>query len=288
MSLKITTEMATDKQLEWLKEHEYYGTLKLTKASATDIIESLMEQERHLRNRPEQAYWDRVKAINGKQDNMALTVSASSGGGNFPLVPEGVYTARCFKIIDLGTQWIEWAGEKKEQRKVLITWELLDDEVKMEDGRPFAATKQYTATLDERGRLRPDLEAWRGKKFTDAELEAFDLKTVLGAYCTIQIVHDETGKYANVNSIMAFKGEKPKPVNPDVAFDIDEPDMEVFATFSDKMKEKIQAAPEFRIATAPKEEAPKTDEESLGKAAETFRDELESEPVNLDDIPFQT
>jgi hypothetical protein len=211
---------------------------------------------------------------------MSLQVSASSGG-NFPLVPEGVYTARCFKIIDLGTQWIEWQGNKKEQKKVLITWELLDDKVKMDDGKPWAVTKQYTASLDERGHLRPDLEAWRGKKFTDTELENFDLKNVLGAYCTIQVIHSEDGKYANVSSIMAFKGDKPKPFNPDVAFDIDAPDMKIFETFSDKMKEKIQAAPEFRIATMP----PKV-EEPEPQVPDEVVTPIEDEPINLDDIPF--
>jgi hypothetical protein len=212
---------------------------------------------------------------------MSLNVSAS-GGSNFPLAPEGVYTARCFKIIDLGTQTIEWAGETKFQKKVLISWELLDDKEKMEDGKPWAASKQYTATLDERGRLRPDLEAWRGKKFTEDELKDFDLKNVLGKYCTIQIVHSEDGKYANVNSIMAFKGEKPNPVNPDVAFDIDNPDMEIFETFSDKMKEKIQAAPEFRAATAPKKDTKVVD---TTEKADTIYDPTD-EPINLDDIPF--
>lgn len=209
---------------------------------------------------------------------MSLNVSAN-GSSSFPLTPEGVYTARCFKIIDLGTQWVEWAGNKKEQQKVLITWELLDDSIKMEDGKPFAATKQYTASLDERGHLRADLEAWRGKKFTADELEAFDLKTVLGAYCTIQIVHSEDAKYANVNSIMAFKGEKPKPVNPDVAFDIDNPDMAIFETFSDKMKDKIKAAPEFRIATAPVKEV-QTEKVDVDLV------DLGEEPINIDDIPF--
>lgn len=210
---------------------------------------------------------------------MSLQVSAS-GGSNFPLTPEGVYVARAFKIIDLGTQWIEWAGNKKEQKKVLITWELLTPEdVRMEDGKPWAATKQYTASLDERGHLRPDLEAWRGKKFTDTELESFDLKSILGAYCQIQIVHSEDGKYANVNSIMSTK-EKPKGVNPLVSFDIDEPDMTVFETFSDKMKEKIQAAPEFRVATA---------EEEVVKPAtkpDVVIEDIGEEPINLDDIPF--
>lgn len=219
---------------------------------------------------------------------MSLNVSASEGG-NFPIVPEGVYTARCFKIIDLGTQWIEWAGEKKQQRKVLITWELLDDKEKMEDGRPWAATKKYTATLDERGRLRPDLEAWRGKKFTDSEIVNFDLQDVLGKYCTIQIVHSEDGKYANVNSIMAFKGTKPESVNPDVAFDIDAPDMTIYEAFSDKMKEQINASSEWQhreLKAKGKSKPAETTDKAEPELDEVIEDFDTEEEINLDDVPF--
>lgn len=211
---------------------------------------------------------------------MSLNVS-SGGSNNFPITPEGVYIARCFKVIDIGTQWIEYLGNKKEQKKVLISWELLSPEtVRMDDGKPFAATKQYTASLDERGYLRPDLEAWRGKKFTDTELESFDLKTVLGTYCQLQMVHSEDGKYCNVNSIMSTK-EKPKGENLPVSFDIDNPDMELFETFSDKMKEKIQAAPEFRVATTPPPLLP-------SKPAQPDEVDIENieEPIDLDQIPF--
>ena len=194
---------------------------------------------------------------------MSLTVSAGSQG-QFELVPEGTYIGRCFKIIDLGTQTTEWQGEKKQQRKVLICWELLDDTVKMEDGRPFAATKKYTASLHEKAQLRKDLEAWRGKKFTEDELEGFDLKNVMGAYCMIQIVHSTDGNYANVNAIMSTK-EKPEAVNPNMFFDISEPDMEVFNSLSDRLKEQIESAPEWN-------------------AKDTVA-EVGDEPVNLDDVP---
>lgn len=219
-----------------------------------------------------------------------MSLKTSAGGNDYPITPEGQYTARCFKIIDLGTQWVEWMGDKKQQRKVMITWELLDKTVKMSDGKPWAATKKYTNSLDERGRLRPDLESWRGKKFTEAELEEFDLIKVLGAYCTIQIVHDETGKYANVQTIMAYKGDKPEPVNPDVAFDIDAPDMQIFETFSDRMKEQIQSAQEWQVNQATKaaevKQSHPTDDPEDQKAIDTYIDSLQDEPINLDDIPF--
>lgn len=64
MSLKLTNKV-TDKQIAMLKQLEYYGTLILTIAEAQSIIDSLLEQERHRANRPEQKYYDRVKLING-------------------------------------------------------------------------------------------------------------------------------------------------------------------------------------------------------------------------------
>jgi hypothetical protein len=175
---------------------------------------------------------------------MGLTVKASNGG-DFELTPEGAYIARCIKLIDMGTQTTTGQYGTKSQRKIMIQWELLDDEVKMSDDRPFAVTQFYTASLHEKAQLRKDLEAWRGKKFTEDELEGFDLKNVLGTYCQVQIVHSADGNYANLNAIMSYKGDKPKGVNELVQFDFDDPDMEVFDSLSEKMQEKLKNTPEW-------------------------------------------
>lgn len=203
---------------------------------------------------------------------MSLTVKAT-GGGEFEQTPEGTYIGRCIKLIDLGTQTSTGQYGTKSQRKIMIQWELLDDEKKMQDGKPFAATKFYTASLHEKSQLRKDLEAWRGKKFTEEELEGFDLKTILGAYCFLQIVHSADGNYANINAIMSYKGDKPEGVNELISFDIDNPDMAVFDAFSDKMQAKIKSTPEWN---------------KRSDVADTFEveaNDLEGE-VNLDDIPL--
>ena len=159
----------------------------------------------------------------------------------------------------------------------MVSWELLDG-TKMADGRPFSVSQFYTVSLHEKSKLRADLEAWRGRKFTATELDGFDLGTVIGAYCMIQVVHDETGKYANVQTIMAYKGEKPPAVNPNVVFDIDEPDMAVFDSFSDNMKGKIMSAPEWnKNKQAPTPSAEKKDDVVIEDTGET---------INLDEIPF--
>lgn len=201
---------------------------------------------------------------------MSLTVSAGSQG-SFEIVPEGTYIGRCFKIIDLGTQTSEWQGEKKQQKKVLVCWELLDDEVRMDDGRPFSVAKKYTASLHEKAQLRKDLEAWRGKKFTDEELEGFDLKNVMGVYCMIQVVHSTDGQYANINAIMSTK-EKPVAVNPNVYFDVSEPDMEVFDSLSDRLKEQITVAPEWRVS-------------QLDENTDTVAEVEDKSPIELDEMP---
>lgn len=174
---------------------------------------------------------------------MSLTVK-SSGSGDFEMTPEGTYIGRCIKVIDLGTQTTTGQFGTTSRKKVMIQWELLDDQAKMKDGKPFAVSQFYTASLHEKSQLRKDLEAWRGKKFTPEELEGFDLNNVLGAYCMIQVVHSQDGQYANVNAIMATK-EKPEGVNDLIAFDISNPNMAVFDAFSDKMKAKITSTPEW-------------------------------------------
>ena len=207
---------------------------------------------------------------------MSLTAT-DKGGADFQITPEGQYVGRCYKIIDMGTQTSTGQFGTKEQHKVMVSWELLDG-AKMEDGRPFSVSQFYTVSLHEKSKLRADLEAWRGRKFTTAELEGFDLGTVIGAYCMIQVVHDETGKYANVQTIMAYKGEKPPAVNPNVVFDIDEPDMAVFDSFSDNMKGKIMSAPEWnKNKQAPTPSAEKKDDVVIEDTGET---------INLDEIPF--
>lgn len=223
---------------------------------------------------------------------MSLTAS-DKGGADFEITPEGQYVARCFKIIDLGTQTTTGQFGTKEQHKVMISWELLDSEVQMADGRPYSVTQFYTVSLHEKSKLRADLESWRGKKFTTDELMGFDLSNVLGAYCMIQVVHvknnDKT--YANVQTIMAYKGTKPQPVNPDVVFDIDNPDMEVFNGMSDNMKAKIMSAPEWQQLPAPTAQAapqPAVKAEPVKDAAPVAVDEVfpVEEKINLDEIPF--
>lgn len=207
-------------------------------------------------------------------------IASDKGGNDFEITPPGQYIGRCFKIVDMGTQTTTGMYGVKDQHKVMISWELLDG-TKMQDGRPFAVSQFYTFSLHEKAKMRADLESWRGRKFTQEELDAFDVSTVLGAYCMLQVVHDETGKYANVQTIMSYKGDKLPAVNPNIVFDIDNPDMEVFNAFSDNMKLKITGTPEWKSNHQVAKPTPSKEAEKLDPIIEDVEEE-----INLDDIPF--
>ena len=156
-----------------------------------------------------------------------MSTIAKAGDGDFELPTAGAVVGRCYMVADLGTQDTSFKGTPKKTHKVLLSWELAE---LMEDGRPFAISSRYTLSLFDQAILRQHLESWRGRGFTEAELEGFDVKNVLGAYCMLSIIHNtENNKtYANVKGIMPVpKGmDKPQPVNKDVYFDIDTGDIE--------------------------------------------------------------
>jgi hypothetical protein len=81
----------------------------------------------------------------------------------FTPAPEGLHQAVCVDVVDLGLVEGPWGAKPT----VEIRWEL--DLTHEETGRPFLVSKRYTLTLNEKGNLRPMLEAWRGRKFTQQE-----------------------------------------------------------------------------------------------------------------------
>jgi len=178
-------------------------------------------------------------------------------GGDFIPPPAGTHVAVCYRVIDLGTQKIEWQGKTKFQRKILLSWELPDE--KMEDGQPFTIHRRYTLSSDEKATLRHHLEAWRGLAFTEVDfgLDGFEIKDVLGKACLLGVVHQikDNNTYANIASIMRLpKGtQAPKPINELVYFGLDTFDPVVFNALSDGLRKVIMLSPEYHEAIKGKE-----------------------------------
>lgn len=180
-------------------------------------------------------------------------------GGNFERCPPGMHLARCYRIIDLGTQKTEYMGQAKFLHKITFFWEVYakDDEgnsLRLADGRPFSIFKNYTLSWSEKANLRIDLQNWRGKDFTQEEMRRFNLKNVLGVCCMLNVIEREGndgGIFSNVKNItpvpsIVKQAGIPEAVNKQEIFSLAEPDMAMFETFSDKLKIKIKASPEWQ------------------------------------------
>jgi len=155
---------------------------------------------------------------------MSLIVNENSTSSIAPIA-EGTHLGVCNMLVDLGVQFNETF--KNQSRKVLIGWEIPDETIELEDGtHNRTITQRYTASLNEASNLRRDLAAWRGRDFTEAELEEFNLRNIVGASCLLNIIHKtRNGKtYANIQSIMALpKGmKKADPKEKVIIFDLDE------------------------------------------------------------------
>lgn len=167
-----------------------------------------------------------------------MSLVAKAGGSNFEPVSEGIHMAVCVGVIDLGEQYSKMYDNT--QHRVLLSFEVQDESTNIDgEEKNRLISKEYTVSLGDKATLRKDLEAWRGKKFTDEELQGFDLKKILGKPCQVQVLHtDKQGKkYANISSIVSVpKGMQiQKPQTELTCFDFDDTDFE----------EKLSKLPEW-------------------------------------------
>ena len=218
---------------------------------------------------------------------MGLTAKASSESSSFKPVPAGMHLARCYRIVDLGTQTTEWQGKEKKNYKIMMLWEVHGEDdhgaaLVTDRNEPMSISKNYTMSLGEMSSLRADLKSWRGRDFTAEELRGFQLKNVLGAWCMLTVART-TGRddkeYSNVMSVNPVptsikKAGLPDGFNDLAVFDLDSPDMALFDTFSQKLQDKIQSSPEWKAKGSASEQYQEQ------QNASAFLDDDES------DIPF--
>ena len=130
----------------------------------------------------------------------------------YPVAPEGMHDAVCVDVVDLGMKPQTFNGKTKEVPKVRLVWQIED--VDPETGWRLTVSQQYTASLwvDESGKrmskLRETLKTWRGRDFTVEEAKHFEIETLVGINCQIQVIHapGSNGKvYANVNAVLPVR-----------------------------------------------------------------------------------
>lgn len=195
------------------------------------------------------------------------------------LIPAGNYIARCYQLIELGTITELVAGHMKSLKKVRIGWELPEEIRTFDNGeKPLAVWAEYTLSTHRKSTLRAILASWRGKDFTEEEAKRFDITSILGAPCLLNVIHkngvaDPTKVYERISSISPLpKGTKaPKAINEPFILSYDNWDKEKFSALPEFIRNRIMSSAEFQKILRP-------DETNIPNADDV------NEP--LDDLPF--
>lgn len=145
---------------------------------------------------------------------MGLTYKAKSSE-DYKRISAGSHIGVCDIVADLGLQESEFYGTK---RKVYIRFEVPSERWEYEkDGQkkegPGVIGVILTASMHQKATLRQRLEGWRGKKFTNAEAEAFDIASILGKACMLTVQEDTNNDktYSNIVAIGPLPKGMPAP-----------------------------------------------------------------------------
>jgi len=193
-----------------------------------------------------------------------MPTAKAKGSTNFDPVPEGLHIGVCYAVIGLGTQEVMFKEKKKLIDKVCLIWELPDVEKIDIDGvmLPRVISNIYTNSIHKKAILRQHLESWRGKAFTDEQLEGFNLDVLLGANCQIQVIHNHAdgNTYANISTIVNVPANHKKVAseNPPVVYDIGNPIPE--DKIPSWLVDKIKEAQEWKVTGTDAKSEPSYDE----------------------------
>lgn len=156
---------------------------------------------------------------------MPFKTTAKNSGGGFELPEAGNQPAVVVALIDLGTQESEYKGKVSLVPRILLVWELTTQKMSGSDHNHLLA-KDYAfyPDMSVKSALRVMLEKWRGRAFVDGEV--FDLTTLLGKSCLVDVVHGQSGSgnaYAKVAGVSALpRGmSAPHPKRKPVAWEIE-------------------------------------------------------------------
>ncbi len=186
-----------------------------------------------------------------------MGIYAKVGKRNFSPIKEGLYPAVLVGAYDIGT--VTNTTYKSRNRKVVLSWQVQDETIIIQkDGELVEVNREiskvYTLSMHERANLRQDLESWRGRKFkSDEDAESFDIGSMLGQSCLLNIVHSYSGGkvYANIDGITSLiKGQKPvEPEGTLISYSIETDGLDIPEATPKWIREKIVAAPEYEAIT---------------------------------------
>jgi len=182
---------------------------------------------------------------------MSLTVKSNNSHSNKQKdIPEkGSHLARVVALVDLGHQpaW-EYNGETiKDSNKITFTYELVASE--MEDGRPHWVSEDLNVSdyeSTEGGISSTMMKRVRSIDVDNITQDGVDLTKLINLPCLVTITYNKKGypKVGNVTPVPAGM-EVQELRNTPYVFNLDDPDMNIWDTFPQFVKDKIMRAINF-------------------------------------------
>jgi hypothetical protein len=199
----------------------------------------------------------------------------------FEHLEAGSHLARCSAVIAVGLQKNANFGDKD---TLYLRFEVPAERFEFtrngEDvDEPGTIWPVYNNSHHEMAKLRQHIESWLGRSFTpEEEMTGFDLSTLIGLACIINVVHKESGgkTYANVKSVSKLvKGQDAPPQElPSILFGPDDTDE------YDDLPKWLQTKFDTRLAEPEPEQKPEPDPEPEPEP------EPEESDFHEDDVPF--
>lgn len=215
--------------------------------------------------------------------------------------PEGTQLARCYQIIQIGTLQEEYMGKPKMMNKIRLSFELPLKTKIWKEGEPAKPTtvhKEYTFSMAEKANLRKLVEGMIGTTLVDTEAYAFDIESLVGMECLLNLKH-KTSVSGNVRAEIAsasplMEGQTcPPQFNPSNILMYSAWDQTKFEALPDFLKEKMMESEEFKNKTSTlsteekaKIEGLKENSNSSAEADKAFEETNGSDDIDPTDIPF--
>lgn len=183
-----------------------------------------------------------------------MPLQAPKNTSNFTPAPQGTHMARCYQLLQIGTIPEEYMGEMKELPKIRLMFELPEETKVFKEGdepKPIVISQEYTLSMGQKANLRKLIEGMIGTTLSDGEASAFDVESLIGMPCLLNIKHN-TSKKGTIYSVIAsasplMKSQKaPEQVSASKVLTYDNFDQETFNALPDFIKEKMKISSEYK------------------------------------------
>ena len=180
---------------------------------------------------------------------MSDMITAKAAESTFRAHPEGQFVAQCIDCIDLGEKVQDFPGTVPYLAPTCAIV-FRTGERNEETGEFIDVSKEYTVSMGEKANLRKDLTQWRGKAYTQDQIDAgVPLDKLTGNHALLTVSHRTSGKgktYANITAIVGIPKQMAGSVEKFTGYVRDE-------WWAKKKEESATAADAFRAANAPKQ-----------------------------------